>query len=459
MPSPLARTSRGVNTTLFTWSPGLFSSRTVAQQCHHYQYQAQLSRKKRFAPALDRPFTSSPFSSRATIAATASQQSSSPTRPRSETRCRAKVKRKVALTVAYEGSPYHGFQRNAGVRTVSDELEDALHAADTISDSNFGFLEKIKWQVAARTDRGVSAAGNLVSAKLLFDRAELDAGQALAKTKSRINHFLPRHIRVLSVSHITGGFNARACCEARWYEYLLPLSALVNPALYQTPPTVDSDDSDRAASAPSSSISSSDSNDSDEAGVEDIIKKFDQILKNFEGSHLFHNFTVGIDHSLPPRVQSRRFIMECRCDPAPMSVKLEGGENEGEGEGEAQMLRIRVRGQSFMLHQIRKMVSLAVMIMQGRVPNDAIQQAFNPKVLVNVAPAPAAGLYLDCCRFGWYNEKQKSFLAQPLSMVDVDALREEFIESHILPSIARRYSQEDHLRDFFNTIDTYPVEF
>jgi hypothetical protein len=37
-----------------------------------------------------------------------------------------------------------------------------------ISDSNFGKLQKIAWTRCARTDKGVHAAGNVISAKVLL---------------------------------------------------------------------------------------------------------------------------------------------------------------------------------------------------------------------------------------------------------------------------------------------------
>lgn len=339
---------------------------------------------------------------------------SSSTRPRSDTRCRQNVKRKVALVIAYEGSRYHGFQRNAGVTTVSDEIERALHNANAISDENVGSLDKIKWQVAARTDRGVSAAGNLISVKLLFDREELALGSAFRRMTARVNDLLPDHIRVLSIRQITGSFNARASCEARWYEYLIPLSVL---------------EDDISA-----------------------LKDFNAIISKFRGSHFFHNFTIGMDHALPPRTQARRYVTDCKCDITPLTWTSADG-------SDVQLVRICIRGQSFMLHQIRKMVSLAIMTIQQRVPVDAIERSFSPDTLINVAPAPSIGLFLDCCRFGWYNDRQHRFLAQPLDMTDIDNSRHEFKTNYIIPSIAERFLEGKFLQDYFNTIEAHPVLF
>jgi tRNA pseudouridine38-40 synthase len=44
-----------------------------------------------------------------------------------------------------------------------------LFAAGCIGEGNFGFLQKIQWARAARTDKGVHALGNCVSARLLLE--------------------------------------------------------------------------------------------------------------------------------------------------------------------------------------------------------------------------------------------------------------------------------------------------
>lgn len=342
------------------------------------------------------------------------------TRPPSPTRCRETTKRKVALFVGYDGTSYKGFQRNAGVSTVSDALEHALHAARAISDENLGFLNKIKWQVAARTDRGVGALGNLVSAKLLFNRDELSDGSAFSATTNRVNEQLPPHIRLFGIQRITNSFNARSCCEARWYEYMLPMSTLGKRP--------------------------------------EALSDFNTIIKSFVGSHYFHNYTIGAEHTIPPTVKARRYILECFCDETPLVIDSDCDPSSAD-EPETRFVRIMLRGQSFMMHQIRKMISLALLTYLGHVPNDAIARSFLPETLVNVPPAPAQGLFLDCCRFGWYNERQGDALPEPLDMNVFAEQREHFKMSYLLPSISKRFQEENSFEEFFNTVKLYPVQF
>ncbi len=70
-----------------------------------------------------------------------------------------------------------------------------------------------------------------------------------------------------------------------------------------------------------------------------------------------------------------------------------------------QWVRIVIIGQSFMLHQIRKMVGMAVAIMRGDAPTNCIQIALQPKRGVPTPMAPDIGLFLDECYYDAYNNR------------------------------------------------------
>lgn len=67
--------------------------------------------------------------------------------------------------------PCVSLHRNPGARTIEAEVENALFSAGAISAQNFGNLAKIGWSRAARTDKGVHAAAQIVACKLCI-RAE-----------------------------------------------------------------------------------------------------------------------------------------------------------------------------------------------------------------------------------------------------------------------------------------------
>ena len=70
-----------------------------------------------------------------------------------------------------------------------------------------------------------------------------------------------------------------------------------------------------------------------------------------------------------------------------------------------QWVRIVIIGQSFMLHQIRKMVGMALAIMRGDAPPNCIKVALQPKRSVPTPMAPEIGLFLDECYYEAYNTR------------------------------------------------------
>lgn len=87
--------------------------------------------------------------------------------------------------------------------------------------------KKVDLQRAARTDRGVSAAGNVVSLKMItaVPGCENDP-KALTR---KINQNLPPEIRLWGYTRTLSSFNARMSCDTRVYEYLFPSYVLLPP--------------------------------------------------------------------------------------------------------------------------------------------------------------------------------------------------------------------------------------
>ena len=117
----------------------------------------------------------------------------------------ARVERRFyAVLVSYDGGRFRGFQRQPGLPTVQAALEDALVAAGV----------RAKVAVAARTDAGVHALGQVVS---FSARAVLEP-DALRRA---LNAALPEGISALAVRETGGAFHARADALSRTYVYLV----------------------------------------------------------------------------------------------------------------------------------------------------------------------------------------------------------------------------------------------
>lgn len=75
-------------------------------------------------------------------------------------------RRKFAILLGYSGADYFGMQRNPQMHTIEEDLLNALLKTNLIDDNSFNQVQNIQFQRAARTDKGVSAARQLVSLKM-----------------------------------------------------------------------------------------------------------------------------------------------------------------------------------------------------------------------------------------------------------------------------------------------------
>jgi tRNA pseudouridine38-40 synthase len=116
------------------------------------------------------------------------------------------------LDLAYDGSGYHGYAHQNGLRTVQGELENALATA---------LGGKVETAVAGRTDAGVHARGQVVS----FEHPDLDP-DVLARS---INGIVGSEISVLSISKAPDGFNARFSASWRRYRYVIDQGPAPDP--------------------------------------------------------------------------------------------------------------------------------------------------------------------------------------------------------------------------------------
>jgi tRNA pseudouridine38-40 synthase len=123
--------------------------------------------------------------------------------------------RTLKLTIAYDGTRFAGWQRQARERTVQAVVEDAIAP-----------IEKSPVTViaAGRTDAGVHAAGQVASVSLSSPIACHDLRRALNAT-------LPDDVRVLVVDEAAPGFSARHDARLKTYHYAIWNGVAVPPSL------------------------------------------------------------------------------------------------------------------------------------------------------------------------------------------------------------------------------------
>ncbi len=114
---------------------------------------------------------------------------------------------KIALLVEYDGTDYHGFQRQAPARepTVQGVLEGAV---ERISQQHAPVIG------AGRTDSGVHATGQVVHFQT---QSRLKPGD----WQRALNAVLPAAIAVRRVAEVADDFHARNSALARSYRYTL----------------------------------------------------------------------------------------------------------------------------------------------------------------------------------------------------------------------------------------------
>ena len=121
------------------------------------------------------------------------------------------------VDLAYDGTGFHGYARQDGLRTVQGEFETAL----------FHRTGEVKTAVAGRTDAGVHAAGQVIS--FVVDDS-LDTGTL----QRSLNSQLGPEIAVYAVSEVPDAFHARFSATGRGYRYRIWNAPVHDPLLFRT---------------------------------------------------------------------------------------------------------------------------------------------------------------------------------------------------------------------------------
>ncbi|CAJ1071167.1 tRNA pseudouridine synthase A isoform X2 [Xyrichtys novacula] len=319
-------------------------------------------------------------------------------------------KKKVVLLMAYSGKGYYGMQRNTGTsqfRTIEDDLVTALVKSGCIPENHGEDMKKMSFQRCARTDKGVSAAGQVVSLKL----------RLIDDIITKINEHLPPQIRVLGFKRVTQGFNSKNKCDARTYTYMLPTVAF-------SPKDYDTGDLKGFRLEP------------------ETLQRVNSLFARYKGTHNFHNFTSQKAANDP---SAKRYITEMFCAEPFISSSVE-------------FAVITVRGQSFMMHQIRKMIGLVIAVIRGYAKEDVMERSWGQEK-VDVPKAPGLGLVLERVHFDRYNKKfGGDGLHEGLEWDREEEAIKAFKETHIYPTIVETECQEGSMISWMATLSIHDFE-
>lgn len=432
-------------------------------------------------------------------------------------------KRKVAVMVGYSGTGYKGMQVNNDEPTIERDLFRAFIAAGAISKANADDPRKVSLVRCARTDKGVHAAGNVISLKLIIEDEDV---------LTKINDALPTQIRVWGIERTANSFSCYQGCDSRWYEYLMPSYTLlpphpqtylgkmvqeyakqfgaeddlkeknadvegfwedveenhIKPLLASLDPQTrarvlermhtDVEDPAEETDQKESTESAEKSGQEEPApqprpikfsdvdvdpttvpgskqpkkgtlgpldfALRDIklayvgakrryrisparLARLQEVLSLYEGTHNFHNYTVQKAYADP---SAKRHIKSFVVNPKPIII------------GNTEWLSLKVHGQSFMMHQIRKMVGLASLVVRCGTSTERVTESYGQRKIA-IPKAPGLGLLLERPVFESYNKKATEVLEK--ETIDFSKYEEKlqaFKQEHIYNRIFDVEEQE-----------------
>ena len=321
-------------------------------------------------------------------------------------------KRKFAIIHGYFGQNYSGNTKNPGVRTVEEELENALYKEKFISECNYGKLPKISWMRASRTDKGVSAIMNVVSAKLHkypnINEIEM---------KKKVNDILPKDIRIFRIIEVSDHFDSKDNNNNREYHYILPTFLLE-----QKKEEEKKGENNENKIIDNNNIKEEEINipndykaNYDYRLTEEDINKLKEMCKGYLGTKKFHNYTRKVGFS---NMSSQRHIIEMDC-------------NDIIDFGVFQAIKFKIVGQSFLYNQIRKMVGMIVDCMRNKKDMDYFKNSFLSNKY-DIPKAPGEGLYLRYIDYSKYNDrklnKKNNIFLTDDDEKEMEAFREQLVQ-------------------------------
>jgi tRNA pseudouridine38-40 synthase len=126
---------------------------------------------------------------------------------------------RLRLDIAYDGTDFAGWALQAGQRTVTGVLDDALSTV---------FRVPVQLRAAGRTDAGVHATGQVAHVDVPTDalsnaypRTAREGDSEFLPLVRRLARFLPSEVRVLDINRAAAGFDARFSALRRHYVYRL----------------------------------------------------------------------------------------------------------------------------------------------------------------------------------------------------------------------------------------------
>jgi tRNA pseudouridine38-40 synthase len=243
------------------------------------------------------------------------------------------------LILAYDGTDFHGWQVQPGVRTIQGDLAAAIeHVCG----------ERVLPQGSGRTDAGVHALAQVASVALQSPIPPPNLLRAL-------NRALPASIRVTEAVHAPADFHARHSAVSKQYEYRIYRGAICPPQLA------------RYVYAPAWPVD---------------IPAMQQAAPLMLGTHDFSSF-AAVDPDRTARMAANAEIDNVRTL------------THSAGHEQDDLLIYTVRGDGFLHHMVRNLVGTFLEVGRGqRSAADLPPLIASRNRMAAGATAPARGLFL-----------------------------------------------------------------
>ena len=125
--------------------------------------------------------------------------------------------RRLKLIIAYDGTPFAGWQSQSHRNTIQDHVERAFERV-------LGKAARVHG--AGRTDAGVHALAQCAHVDLPDERL------SAARWSEALNALLPPTIRVLRCQYVSNDFHAQLSAKGKIYRYRIWLSSVLPPFEY-----------------------------------------------------------------------------------------------------------------------------------------------------------------------------------------------------------------------------------
>ncbi len=265
------------------------------------------------------------------------------------------------LTLAYDGTDFHGWQVQPGKPTIQGELQAALGRITG---------EAPLPQGSGRTDAGVHALGQVASFALQAPIPPENLQRALNRT-------LPPAIRILETRTVRGTFHARHSAVAKTYEYRVFREAICPPLLarfvHVCPWPMD-------------------------------VEALQKSARSFQGEHDFLSFAATdpdlASRNSEPNWQPDQEIEPATATPTAAIRTIFSSAWEQRQTENGDLLVYRVRGNGFLHHMVRNLVGTMLDVGRGHLDLEEIPRIIAARTRTAAGPtAPARGLFLHSVEY------------------------------------------------------------